>query len=68
MMMVMIFHRCHDDAGDNTIDIKLEYDQENPAALELRENCFNRTDDCCKDATFSPEASFLFILQLRQEL
>jgi len=29
--------------------------QENPAALELRENCFNRTDECCKDATFSPE-------------
>jgi len=29
--------------------------QDNPAALELRENCFNRTDECCKDATFSPE-------------
>jgi len=29
--------------------------QDNPAALELRENCFNRTDECCKDASFSPE-------------
>ena len=33
--------------------------QENPAALELRENCFNRTDECCKDATFSPEVTCL---------
>ena len=42
----------------NTTNIKANHPQENPAALELRENCFNRTDECCKDATFSPEASF----------
>ena len=40
--------------------------QDNPAALELRENCFNRTDECCKDAKFSPEASFHFIVHFQE--
>ena len=35
--------------------------QDNPAAMDLRENCFNRTDECCKDATFSPEAKIILI-------
>ena len=39
-----------------------DYDiQDNPAAMDLRENCFNRTDECCKDATFSPEAKIILI-------
>ena len=29
--------------------------------MDLRENCFNRTDECCKDATFSPEAKIILI-------
>ena len=41
--------------------------QDNPAALELRENCFNRTDECCKDATFSPEANFLSSCHLHHQ-
>ena len=51
MMILMTFWFCH---------------QDNPAALELRENCFNRTDECCKDAKFSPEASFHFIVHFQE--
>merc|ERR1719474_707583 len=35
--------------------MRQDCETDNPAAMDLRENCFNRTDECCKDATFSPE-------------